>query len=289
MKKSCCIQRMLILVVLCCVTALFLLACNSGLEPAGNSDKTVFCLQLGGVTGTPSGSSDGRALVQGGGYLYIQTGLTLSDAKIYGPFDVVPSVAFETTEIPAGDYPFMALVYVKNPDTNAHTSPIIPADQTSAAFLTALQTLWLNDTDTRETASFALLKDVSLRSNQTNTVSSTLLPVTTTVAVSSAYLTGTANTVTKRFLKLTGVSAGFATSGNTLMKCSATTGSVSAIMYAVGLYNADGTLVKYFSEPRVISAAAGTDYTATWNGGDVYYMYFEFAAANIMLSFSTAP
>ena len=282
---------MLILISLSCVTVLLLFACNSGLEPAGNSGKTVFCIQLGGVAGTPSGGSDGRAVVQGGGYLYIQTGLTWSDAKIYGPFDVAPSVAFETTEIPAGDYPYMALVYVKNPDTNAHTSPIIPADQTSAAFLTALQALWSNNNndDTRETASFALLKDVSLRSNQTNTVSSTLLPVTTTVAVSSAYLTGTANTVTKRFLKLTGVSAGFATSGKTLMKCSATTGSGSAIMYAVGLYNADGTLVKYFSDPRVISAVAGTDYIATWNGGDEYYMYFEFAAANITLSFSPAP
>ena len=265
-------------------------ACALGLEPASNekTGKTSISFTLPVLPGSEPVAETGRAIVQGSGYLYIQTGMTAADGIVYGPFPAAPGVPVVVSSIPAGSYPYFALIYVKNPDTNAHTAPIIPAVASSDGYLAALQTLWSSDTDTKCTSSFSFLTNVAIHLNEVNTISASLIPTTDYTATSSIMLPGASGTITKRFVKLTGVSAGFLSTGYTNMVCSANSTS-GGIMRTVGLYDGSGHMIAWFPNPAVINQIDTVTYTARWNGGDTYYMYFEFDSYEAELAFTAAP
>lgn len=86
-------------------------SCPSGLEPSWkNADKPVFTLDFSSSLQGEQGSE--RALVQGGGFLYIRTigSPSGSAGKFYGPFRISSGV-FSTTEIPAGEYDGLGVIY----------------------------------------------------------------------------------------------------------------------------------------------------------------------------------
>ncbi len=82
-------------------------SCSPGLVPAWKADNgTVLSVSFSALP-----APGGRAIIQGGGYLYIQTGLLASDAVLYGPYQITAGETLEVLDIPAGMYPFLALVY----------------------------------------------------------------------------------------------------------------------------------------------------------------------------------
>jgi hypothetical protein len=279
--------------------AFWLAACAFGLEPASNANtgKTSITFTLPALPGSEPASAAGRAVVQGGGYLYIQTGIAASDAKVYGPYAASAGEPVFITDIPAGSYPYIALVYVVNPAPAGEASPVIPSTASSDGYLAALQTMWADSPDNIQTSSFRLLINVEIRANRENAISTSLIPTTNLVPIPiSSYTTitlaGKPNALNRQFVKLTGVRAGFLSTGNTKMVCGASYISTDTVtLYKVGLYDSEGRLLFWDATPRAMSMSPAEQlYTSTWNGGDTYYMYFEFTymSSGLYLTFKSA-
>lgn len=279
------------------IVAVWFGACSLGLDPA-ESGTTAISLTLP-VLPSSGSPADERAVFAGGGFLFIQTGLTALDAKLYGPYAVSEGVPLVVTDISAGAYPSMAFVYVRNAPPAGDATPIIPATPTSDGYLAALQLQWTgtgND-DVRRSSSFRLLTDVQILPARVNTLAVSMIPTTdlipTVSTVTYINLAATANTVTRRFVKLVNVRSGFIASGNTRMVCGASFISTDMItLYKVGLYDSEGHLLFWDANPRTLGMyPTEAQYTSVWNGGDTYYMYFEYKAMSMgmYLTFSGAP
>lgn len=106
-------------VIISAALLLFAAGCTPGLEPAWKAQsQTILSFQLGGLPppvfmpNTLPEPDDSRALVGGGGFLYLRLGGVEPGVRNwYGPWFVKEGGSFETAEIPAGDYRFMALLY----------------------------------------------------------------------------------------------------------------------------------------------------------------------------------
>jgi len=260
------------------------LSCAMEGEPAWKADgETVIALTIPSLPRATIGAESvgSRAVAQGGGYLYVQTGITPADAKTYGPFTATSGEPCWITTIPDGNYPYMALVYAVYFDPTFMVSPIIPATATRAGLISALQSLLADENDLRESSSCTLLTDVEIIPNRINSVSATLVPTTNNNPTSTPYVFCTPNVYTRRFIKLTNVSMLFTGSDNTF-KCTVLA-SPSGTMFAVGLYEEDGSLVAWFPDTRSYTGTSAI-YTAPWTGHDVYYMYFEFIDSNSMVN-----
>lgn len=87
-------------------------SCPSGLEPSWKPEgKATITLDFS--TSLQGNKGESRAIVQGDGFLYIRT---VGDSpsligKFYGPFEVSSGSVFSTTEIPAGTYASLAVIY----------------------------------------------------------------------------------------------------------------------------------------------------------------------------------
>ena len=264
------------------------LSCAMGGEPAWKADgETVIALTIPSLSRATIGAESvgSRAVAQGGGYLYVQTGITAADAKTYGPFTAASGEPCLITTIPGGNYPYMALVYAVYLDPYFMVSPIIPVFATRSGFISEIQSLLADENDLRESSACTLLTDVDIIPNQINSISATLVPTTSNAPTSTPYLFCTANAYTRRFIKLTNVSGYFTGaypgSDNTF-QCTVFA-STNGTMYAVGLYEEDGSLVAWFPETRSYTGTSAI-YTAPWTGNDVYYMYFEFIDSNSMVN-----
>lgn len=260
------------------------LSCSIGGDPAWKADsETVLALNLPSLPRASIGAESvgSRAVAQGGGYLYVQTGITSSDAKVYGPFPATPGEPCFITTIPDGNYPYMALIYAVYFDPYFMVSSIIPATATRSGFISEIQSLLADENDLRESSSCTLLTDVEIIPNRINSVSATLVPTTSNNPTSTPYVFCTQNVYTRRFIKLTNVRMLFTGSDNTI-KCTVFA-STNGTMYAVGLYEEDGTLVAWFPETRSYTGTSAI-YMAPWTGNDVYYMYFEFIDSNSMVN-----
>jgi hypothetical protein len=271
-----------------CFTVLAFLSCAMGGEPAWKADgETVIALTLPSLPSSARGidAVGSRAVAQGGGYLYVQTGISPADAKTYGPFPATSGEPCWITTIPDGNYPYMALVYAVYYDPYFMASPIIPATATRSGFISEIQSLLADENDLRESSSCTLLTDVDIIPNQINSISATLVPTTSNAPTSTPYLFCTSNVYTRRFIKLTNVSGYFTGaypgSDNTF-QCTVFA-STNGTMYAVGLYEEDGSLVAWFPDTRSYTGTSAI-YTAPWTGHDVYYMYFEFIDSNSMVN-----
>jgi hypothetical protein len=266
------------------------LSCAMGGEPAWKADgETIIALTLPSLPRATIGAESvgSRAVVQGGGYLYVQTGITSTDAKMYGPFRATPGEPYLITTIPGGNYPYMALVYVKDPDSYLQTAPIIPSTASRSGLISELQSIWSDENETREMAAGTLLTDVDIIPNQINSISATLVPTTTNVPTTTGSISCIEYQYTRRFMKLTNVSTLFTGaypgSENTFV-CNVSS-MMGGTMYAVGIYEEDGSLVAWFSDARAY-ASTPTPYTAPWTGHDVYYLYFEFVDSYYMVNFN---
>ena len=83
------------------------------------------------TTASPESGGDGtsRAIASGSGFLYLQTGLTAQNAKLYGPYPVVPGATVKINSVPAATYPAIAVFFVPTiPATPLE--PVIPTEAT---------------------------------------------------------------------------------------------------------------------------------------------------------------
>lgn len=177
-------------------------SCSIGLDPAKSSGTTV-SLQLASLV--PSGGD--RAVIQGTGYLYIQTGSTTSDAKLYGPWEAGSGDKFSTDEIPAGNYDSFSIIYMDSPKLDG---PLY-VDSDYLTVLSALQSKLSDFPRIRESCSCATLSGVSIRPNRENPVKATLVPATTTTINDGyGYLTfipAATGGLARRFFKITPITA----------------------------------------------------------------------------------
>lgn len=267
-----------------CFAVLAFLSCAMEGDPAWKADGgTVIALTLPSLPSSARGidAVGSRAVAQGGGYLYVQTGISPADAKTYGPFPATSGEPCWITTIPDGNYPYMALVYAVYYDPYFMASPIIPATATRSGFISEIQSLLAVENDLRESSSCTLLTDVDIIPNRINPISATLVPTTNNNPTSTLYVFGNSNVFTWRFIKLTNVS-GYFTGSDNVFKCTVQP-STNGTMYAVGLYEEDGSLVAWFPDTRSYTGTSAI-YTAPWTGHDVYYMYFEFIDSNSMVN-----
>ncbi|HRR01677.1 MAG TPA: hypothetical protein P5286_02150, partial [Treponemataceae bacterium] len=93
----------------------FLSACGMGLEPAkSGSTEVSFTINTLPVVGSDGTVRSNRAIVPGGGYLYVRMigGPTADTPLFLGPYRVTASSStVSITEIPAGQYDGMFLLY----------------------------------------------------------------------------------------------------------------------------------------------------------------------------------
>jgi len=79
-------------------------ACTMGLDPAWKSVGTTLSFGMG--SGGSSRSAESRALIQGSGFLYI-----CADTTVYGPYLAAASKMFTTSDVPAGTYGSIKVVF----------------------------------------------------------------------------------------------------------------------------------------------------------------------------------
>lgn len=145
-------------------------SCSIGLDPAKSSGTTV-SLQLASLV--PPGGD--RAVIQGTGYLYIQTGTTVADAKLYGPWEAGSGDKFSTDEIPPGHYDSFSIIYMDSPKLSEPLYLDIEHPTILSVFHARLSYEYL----TLASCSFATLSGVAIRPNRENPVKATLIPATT--------------------------------------------------------------------------------------------------------------
>ena len=96
------------------IAVLCLASCSFvSLSPAkSGGSKAALSLSLGMLQADASGTVS-RAIVQGGGYLYIRTigGPTGNSGPFYGPYPVSAGGTFTTEDIPAGSYDMIGFFY----------------------------------------------------------------------------------------------------------------------------------------------------------------------------------
>ena len=87
-------------------------SCSSALEPSWKTDTAArISLSIGGsVSGGTAGSS--RAIAGESGFLYLQARSGSDDPVLYGPFPVTAGEAVTVSDIPAGNYRFLSLLFV---------------------------------------------------------------------------------------------------------------------------------------------------------------------------------
>ena len=143
------------------------------LEPA-KSGKTTLALSIGTFIPPANAQDPGRAVAPDYGFLYIRTvgGPTGKSGPFYGPFEHTTGKTFTTTDIPAGSYASVTLVYATELlDSSFQDIMILPDTDYIKVTSTNKFAQMLNGY-----ASSATIKSVTIKPNKTNTISATLVP-----------------------------------------------------------------------------------------------------------------
>lgn len=228
-----------------------------GLAPAKSNADTTVSLRLS----DPSTSASDRAVIPGGGFLYIQTGSTAADAKLYGPWEASSGKPFTTNEIPAGVYDSFSIFYLETPSLNA---PVLVSSD-HPTILSALQSMLVDVPDTLDSCSCATLSGVVIRASRVNSLKSALVPATTTLLTvsSDGFLSSMPAATTgmaRRFFRITPGSACSSSQVPDAFTFSLQAdGSLSVSLIA--LYGSDGTLLGMNSD--AVTLATGE--SRSWN------------------------
>lgn len=214
------------------------MSCSIGLDPAKSASDTTVSIQISSL----SPSDTDRAIIQGPGFLYIQTGSTAADAKLYGPLDTGSGKLFLTKEIPAGTYNSFSIFYL---ESQTLTAPVLVTID-NPTILSALQSKYSDDPCMLDSFSCATLSGVVIQANRINSLKATLLPATTTTLDVSAgsleYIPSATAGIARRFFRIepiTAISAGQVLNSLTITLVSAGPLSVSR----VAVYGLDGSLL----------------------------------------------
>ena len=198
-KSSNGFSRRLLALIAVLVTAT---SCGLGLDPAWKASETVVSVNLGSLPGaSAAASTQSRAIVQGQGYLYVQTGISAA-AQMYGPFPTHAGEAVTITTIPAGSYDYLIFYYSGVAKTSKFEAI------TGSSFTDVEGLLSDRFYFTENTGSWGNLQNVTIRDGQVNSFSKTLVPcnVLNTISINSDGSGTYATTVTgikRKFIKLT--------------------------------------------------------------------------------------
>ncbi len=293
----------------------FSASCSLGLEPARNDTGSgTLSLSLATLPGySPRGAltdSAGRAVVQGGGYLYIRPlgGPGGTGAKrYYGPYQIRSTSSgydlFKTTDIPGGSYSGLAVLFAASPVESVPVT--LPSGETTlgavlslpdADFLAAVTAdlsdgLTAFDIALDDSASFAITGATTIRPNSTTNLSVTLVPATNKVlfAIEGGGLSYERNENHRAFIRVKDLKALFGSMNPGTSSLAITVQNPLAqgvTLSAFAAYRANGSLIPGSVATNIPLASEQTTYkTAAWDGNDTGYLYVEFNGTALNFSF----
>jgi hypothetical protein len=277
------------------VAVLFLSACSFGLVPASSRESAAtVSLKLGSLDAT--GNSTSRAIVQGGGYLYLRTigGPTGDSGPFYGPYTVSSGEIFSTTDLPAGTYKGIAIFYSANKLDETKTFSYNGGTYTFRQMMQLGDDVLMSKDNSIDGTAFmdffggevstGVTKEATLAAGSTTALSATLIPIcggnNFIVAGNTGYALPSASTLVKRFYGVYSINP----VKDTTITCTLTPGSSgTATIGTVALYGVDGKLLSSKSSVGTITAA--TTFEATANGDSINYLYIEYQATDLTLYF----
>jgi hypothetical protein len=225
--------------------------------------------------------------------VYIQTGLTASDARLYGPLNKDSDSLFSTASLPTGSYTSLYIIEadVAKPDL----SPILVSDS-CPTFASALE-LYANAAWTGYSAlSFGVAKDVVVEGGKASSVEATLIPlsgetVDLGVAAARHILPVSFSGVSHRFIRLENIGVGIDPSlVVSKLACAITNLSAGSpqTVKTVALYTQEGSVVGVtsLSASPLASGQCGTllaDYPA--DSPRELFLYVEYKGSDLALTF----
>ncbi len=311
--------------------AALMAGCLPGLDPSwkAESGNATLTIRIGSLVTSESlanaaeGLTPARAVVQGGGYLYVRTlgGPTDESGPLYGPYPVGADATCRITDIPAGLYSGMGILYasvslderttyyVGNTITFIEMMKLPDAEFDAISTGTLVENVYtpslfeqLIDGD----ASGEMLKDVNLVAGKENSFRLRLKPMTgdQRLAFSGlpggmSYTVSSAPATQREFIALEGIMApaGYSISSLTCSAAVSPTTGGSVLLGRVALYDETGALIH--ADATASSTLTGTairEVTAPYSliptdGPKTLYLYVEHSSANnadFLLTFSAS-
>jgi len=273
-------KKLSVLAVVCGLIALS--SCSIGLDPAKETQTSV-ALHLHQLS-LPDGSAAGRAIIQGSGSLFIRTvgGPIGTLGPLYGPYPVSAGGTFETTDIPAGTYSKIVVLFCASPDPALIPLLSLPDPD----FLNLIISAAPIDDIIDGSGSQKVLDNVELKIGVRNTLNITMMPIVSSVSsiadvsLGSYDLQAVSSAMNHKFIQLTNLSS-MVSGGNKMKELLLTvTPTTSATVGVVALYNAAGVLVPGSSFSALGPIAASHLYTIPYGTSAPCYMYIEYQAVN---------
>lgn len=289
-------KKLSVLVVVCGLVALS--SCSIGLDPAKDTQTSV-ALHLNQLS-LPDGSTAGRAVIQGSGSLFIRTvgGPTGTLGPLYGPYPVSAGGTFETTDIPAGTYSKIAILFCAYADpaktvmynSSPHTLiELLSLDDTLFTALIAAATPIDDIID--GSGSQKVLDNVQLKAGVRNTLNITMMPIVSSVSSVADVSAGPYNlpastsAMNHKFIQLTNL-ASMLTANCKMSQLKVNFSPAgSTTVGAVALYDASGALVPNSVNASLGIISASNLYTFNYTTTAPCYMYIEYQGAAPQLSF----
>jgi hypothetical protein len=228
---------------------MFLNSCGFGLHPASSAgDDGLLVISVPSLYSS-AGAASSRAIVQGSGCLYIQTGQTEGDARLYGPYAVVPGEELAVSDVPPGSYDNMYLVYADGPKP-APTPVTVSAEYpTMSAALSYEFTSGGGDGIRR--ASWCDYGKLTIRAGRRTDLSASLVPLTdisATIMTNTAYLSAyqSSSSLLRGFDRIAGLTYSYTPAGGT--RClhaeyGTTLASDTVKVGVLAIYDASGHLL----------------------------------------------
>ncbi|MBN1616166.1 MAG: hypothetical protein JW875_02545 [Spirochaetales bacterium] len=289
-----------------------LAGCALDLDPAPSGKATV-SLTMASLPYTATASQgSSRAVVQGSGYLYIRPlgGPAGTGPKGYlGPYTITPKDAsqggtaeFSTTDIPAGVYDGLALLYSANKIDDlevtlggAKTTFANVFGLSDAQFLAAFEAedssgIKVVSRALGGQASGAILKNVTIQAGKKNPLAAVLEPFTPYVynVLSGGYsFTPSAPGSQRVFVRVQGLALLLsAYTGTVDIQFSLNNTSSSSITFNhAAAYGPTGAFITgAHSVSSTVAAGASTTLTARWGGTDAVYLYLDYSGSSLAIS-----
>ena len=283
------------------IAVLCLASCSFvSLSPAkSGGSKAALSLSLGMLQADASGTVS-RAIVQGGGYLYIRTigGPTGNSGPFYGPYPVSAGGTFTTEDIPAGSYDMIGFFYSATALDESKSISVGGSTYTFRQLMSLDDSRFTAIADSDSDSSGDSLGDffagqvcgekvdsVELKAGETTPISVTLIPFTgsaNTLDLSSVRSMAIASSdgIKREFFELHGLEG----SASAKLSCAITPSASGATLGIVALYDNDGKLLSSMNSSGAISST--TTFTSTLPSGSNAYLYIEYKAASLQLDFS---
>lgn len=282
-----------------CVALIMASSCSFGLDPVSSRESTIVSISLGGAVVAPSSSSN-RAIVQGGGYLYIRTfgGPSGDSGPFYGPYEASSGSTFKTADIPAGLYSNMYIIYsarALNESDSIDLGTHYESFGTIMRYDDDVFTHFLENSDINfrlftyfnGDVSASYTGKVTVRDKKINPIVATLVPVSNSVyTIFQLGSLVSQNPMARKFFHLTGVTVDGATTRISFNITFAPTTSPLTLERVI-LYTPEGKLIQSFESPGTVPYGSSVPFVTEAPYEEDYYLYLEYqSSAGVDISFS---